>query len=234
MSFPTAMGAFSQECSCGRVFAQPGAFKNHQNVCLTIKHELSTALRRAQDILVAKKARKVAALKPCASESNCGTESSVPDLEDTMVSHSDVSHEVQNLADKVHLQRQALTSQKHLKQPCPLQFRKRDPTSAAEFSRLAWKAFSYTTKGCGMSFLSPSSQFSLRPQFRHQHMSQLRFQGTVILGEVQQRNFHQAHTMEKSETHHRMHLEYYGVFTWCCILLVILKPMLTCLYSPIS
>jgi hypothetical protein len=113
------MGFFSQECSCGRVFAQPGAFKNHQNVCLFTKRELSTALHRAQDILVAKKARRIAALKSCASESNCGTESSGPCLEDVMVGHPDVSP--MRLTDKDHLQRQALTIQKHLNQPCPMQ-----------------------------------------------------------------------------------------------------------------
>src|SRR3984885_9032584 len=56
--------AFSQQCSCGRIFSQPGAFKNHQNVCLSNKEALKDVLSRSKGVLATRKARKVAA---CAS-----------------------------------------------------------------------------------------------------------------------------------------------------------------------
>ena len=53
--------AFSQQCSCGRIFSQPGAFKNHQNVCLSNKEALKDVLSRSKGVLATRKARKVAA-----------------------------------------------------------------------------------------------------------------------------------------------------------------------------
>ena len=51
------------------------------------------ALHRAQDILAAKKARKVLALKSHTSQPNFGTEPGGPGLEDVLVSHSDAPPE---------------------------------------------------------------------------------------------------------------------------------------------
>jgi len=56
MTFPSA---FSQKCSCGRVFLHAGAFKNHQNTCKKSKSHLSSALAKAKEILSSKK-RQVA------------------------------------------------------------------------------------------------------------------------------------------------------------------------------
>ena len=61
MSAPSE--AYSQKCSCGRVFTLPAAFKNHQNSCLTSKNELSATLARSKDILTARKAAKKASLR---------------------------------------------------------------------------------------------------------------------------------------------------------------------------
>ena len=55
--------AFSQECSCGRVFAQPGAFKNHQNACQSNNKALRAVLAKTKHVLAARKAMKVAALR---------------------------------------------------------------------------------------------------------------------------------------------------------------------------
>jgi hypothetical protein len=62
-------GAFRQECSCGRVFAQPGAFKNHQNSCLSSKKVLTDILARTRDVLASRKAKKAINLKAQASGS---------------------------------------------------------------------------------------------------------------------------------------------------------------------
>jgi hypothetical protein len=55
------LSTFSQQCSCGRIFSQPGAFKNHQNVCLSNKEALKDVLSRSKGVLATRKARKVAA-----------------------------------------------------------------------------------------------------------------------------------------------------------------------------
>jgi hypothetical protein len=52
--------AFSQKCSCGRVFVQAGAFKYHQNTCKKSKNRLSLALAKAKEALSSKKRRVVA------------------------------------------------------------------------------------------------------------------------------------------------------------------------------
>jgi hypothetical protein len=58
MSFPSATGAYSQKCLCGRIFTLPAAFKNHQNSCLTSKNELSAVLARSKETLQIRKAKK--------------------------------------------------------------------------------------------------------------------------------------------------------------------------------
>jgi hypothetical protein len=45
------------------VFSLPTAFKNHQNSCLTSKHELSAILARSKDALATRKAAKKASLR---------------------------------------------------------------------------------------------------------------------------------------------------------------------------
>jgi hypothetical protein len=58
MNFPSA---FNKKCSCGRVFAQAGAFKNHQNTCQKSKKRLSLALAKAKEVLSSKKRHAAAA-----------------------------------------------------------------------------------------------------------------------------------------------------------------------------
>jgi hypothetical protein len=53
--------AFNKKCSCGRVFAQAGAFKNHQNTCQKSKKLLSLALAKARGVLSSKKRHATAA-----------------------------------------------------------------------------------------------------------------------------------------------------------------------------
>jgi hypothetical protein len=58
MNFPSA---FNKKCLCGRVFAQAGAFKNHQNTCQKSKKLLSLALAKDRGVLSSKKRHAVAA-----------------------------------------------------------------------------------------------------------------------------------------------------------------------------
>jgi hypothetical protein len=84
-------GAFRQECSCGRVFAQTGAFKNHQNSCLSSKKVLTNILARMRDVLASRKAKKAANLKAWASGSTGSS-----DAHDAGLACAE-DHEVRNL-----------------------------------------------------------------------------------------------------------------------------------------
>jgi hypothetical protein len=74
MSIPSGSQAeaYSQRCSCGRVFSLPAAFKNHQNSCLTSKHELSASLARSKDILAARKAAKASLTRRAIQNNSTG------------------------------------------------------------------------------------------------------------------------------------------------------------------
>jgi hypothetical protein len=56
--------AFTHKCSCGRVFLQAGAFKNHQNKCPKSKKRLSLALAKAKGVLASKKRQPAPAPAP--------------------------------------------------------------------------------------------------------------------------------------------------------------------------
>ena len=64
LSLMDFQSAFTQKCSCGRVFLQAGAFKNHQNNCKKSKKRLSLALAKAKGVLASKKRQGAAALAP--------------------------------------------------------------------------------------------------------------------------------------------------------------------------
>jgi hypothetical protein len=89
-------GAFSQDCSCGRVFAQPGAFKNHQNSCPSSKQVLADVLARTKNVLIARKAKKAANLKAWASGSNAS------DVHDAELTCAEEAHEVSNPLESCH------------------------------------------------------------------------------------------------------------------------------------
>jgi hypothetical protein len=87
MSHSTVHGAFSQECSCGRVFAQPGAFKNHQNACQSNKKALADVLAKTKHVLAARKAKKVATLR---ARGAIDSESSGAPIDTQLSSHPEV------------------------------------------------------------------------------------------------------------------------------------------------
>jgi hypothetical protein len=59
--------AFDQNCSCGRIFLNVGAFRNHQNSCKKNKSRLNLALSKAKEAIAARKqkAATVAATPQC-------------------------------------------------------------------------------------------------------------------------------------------------------------------------
>jgi hypothetical protein len=89
-------GAFLQGCSCGRVFAQPEAFKNHQNSCLSSKQVLTDILARTKNVLTASKAKKATNLKAWASQSTSNG-SGAHDADIAELACAEETHKVRNL-----------------------------------------------------------------------------------------------------------------------------------------
>lgn len=76
MNFPSA---FTQNCSCGRVFVQAGALKNHQNTCKNSKKRLGLALAKAKEALSSKKRRAAAVAADLVEQEN---QSNIPEVLD--------------------------------------------------------------------------------------------------------------------------------------------------------
>lgn len=63
--------AYIEQCSCGRTFLSPAAFKNHQNSCLENKQRLSAILAKAKSRLSANQSVRTKRILDIGREPTC-------------------------------------------------------------------------------------------------------------------------------------------------------------------
>jgi hypothetical protein len=93
------MQSFCETCLCGKSFAQPGAFTNHQRYCLRSKRRLSDAISAARDVWKEKRSLKRQRLSDAMAPDSDVSISRSEDSSDAKAEWSSSTHAVQPNAE---------------------------------------------------------------------------------------------------------------------------------------